>query len=142
VCELGFELVKDGFTKSSRDVANNACDSPTYRVLSIFGPDDALMGQRMHVHIRCTERQGTEKQMRTLIMRSDVSGCGQRVGYLSTSSRVTVASKLRNSGESASSISSLSSSASAAAAGWDGSTTDEGKQTFPTEETKATISMS
>lgn len=79
--------------------------------------------------------------MRTLIMRSDVSVCGQRVGYLSTSSRVTVASKLRNSGESASSISSLSSSASVAAA-WEGSTTDEGKQTFPTEETNATILMS
>lgn len=139
--ELGFELVKDGFTKSGRDVANDACDSPTYRVLSVFGPDDALMSQRMHV-MRCTERPGNEKLMRTLIMRSDVSGCGQRVGYLSTSSRVTDASKLRNSGESASSISSSSSSASVAAAVWEGSTTDEGKQTFPTEETKATTSMS
>lgn len=51
MCELGFELVKDGFTKSSRDVANDACDSPTYRVLSVFGPDDALTNacsQKMH----------------------------------------------------------------------------------------------
>ena len=73
--------------------------------------------------------------IRTLIMRSDVSGCGQRVGNLSTSSRVTVASKLRNSGESASSISSSSSSP------LEGDVMDEGRRTFPTDETKATISM-
>ena len=73
---------------------------------------------------------------RTLVIRSDVSGCGQRVGNLSTSSRVTVASKLRNSGESASSISSSSSSTPL-----EGDAMDEGKRTFPTDETNATISM-
>lgn len=43
VTELGFELVKHGFAKASRDIANDASDHPTYRVLGIFGPDDALM---------------------------------------------------------------------------------------------------
>ena len=52
MCELGFELVKDRFTKSSRDVANDACDSPAYRVLGIFGPYDALRGERIDVHER------------------------------------------------------------------------------------------
>ena len=41
--ELGFELVKDGFAKPSRNVANDASDRAAYRVLGIFGSDDALM---------------------------------------------------------------------------------------------------
>ena len=77
--------------------------------------------------------------MHTLIMRSDVSACGQRVGNLSISSRVTVAKRARNSGVNASSISSLSSSAPVAAA--EEEETVDGNWTFPTEDTKATISM-
>lgn len=77
--------------------------------------------------------------MRTLVMRSEVSGWGQRVWNLSTCSRVTLESKVRNSGDSASSISSSSSSASVVAE--EGDAMDDGKRTFPTDETKATISM-
>ena len=43
VPEFGFELVKYGFAKPSRNVANDTSDHPTYRVLGVFGSDDALM---------------------------------------------------------------------------------------------------
>jgi hypothetical protein len=75
----------------------------------------------------------------TLVIRSDVPTWGQRVVNLSTSSRVTVASNVRNSGDSASSVSSLPSSSFAALA--EGAALDEGKRIFPTEDTKATISI-
>ena len=62
MCELGFELVKDGFAKSSRDVANDACDNPTYRVLSVFGPDDALGETNARSH-EITERPGNDANL-------------------------------------------------------------------------------
>ena len=72
----------------------------------------------------------------TFVMRSAVSGCGQRVGCLSTASRETVERSFLNSGVSASSTSSLSSSCDVSRP-----PTEDGMLIFPTDETNATTSM-
>lgn len=74
----------------------------------------------------------------TWVIFSAVSGWGHRVGCLSTSSLVIVESNCLNSVEIASSTSSLSLSSKAVR---EGGARADGRWIFPTEETKATISM-
>ena len=64
VSELGFELVKYGFAKPGGNVANDAGDRTTYRVLGIFGSDDALMWVTTNgrVHIMKPEKIGHKER--------------------------------------------------------------------------------
>jgi hypothetical protein len=42
MAQLGFELVEDGLTKTSGNIANHTGDGTTDRILSILGSDDTL----------------------------------------------------------------------------------------------------
>lgn len=136
----GIESIACASVASSLSKTGSPSPEGTRRITQVTVPpieSDASFARRMRYgRLIGVDGKNSFYVTHTLTMRSAVSGCGQRVGWLSTCSRVTVCRSSSNSGLSASSTASSSSLLTS-----EGLSTEFGKCTLPTEETKATISM-